>query len=60
MGIDLIKHSATSSSQIIQDICAPIFNLLGATFFRYLRVYPDGSRIHLCTDPNWTEHFYSK
>lgn len=44
----------------IFEICSPIFKIFDIVFFRYLKVFSNGSRINLCTDPNWTENFYSK
>lgn len=57
---DLIKHPAIETHDEIKKICRPIFDLFEITFFRYLRVYPDNSRIHLCSNPDWTELFYAK
>lgn len=58
--IDLSKHPAIESYEDIKKICRPIIDLFKITFFRYLRIYPDKSRIHLCTNPEWTSLFYSK
>ncbi len=44
----------------IKEICEPLKNIFKITFFRYLRVFPDGSRIHLCNNPDWTETFYER
>lgn len=54
------SNNALNSHENIKKICSPIFKLLGLTFFRYLRVYKDLSRVHLCTHPEWTDNFYSK
>jgi DNA-binding CsgD family transcriptional regulator len=59
-GINLTRHPAIDTHEDIKRICKPIFTLFNITFFRYLRVYPDKSRIHLCTNPDWTSLFYSK
>lgn len=60
MSLSLKKHPLIETSQSMIQICKPIFELLDVTFFRFLRIFPDGSRIHLCTNPEWTEHFYSQ
>lgn len=54
------ESSLISSHKEVRKICDPIFKLFGLNFFRYLRVYKDFSRIHLCTNPEWTENFYAK
>lgn len=60
MTIRLTNNPALYTSGQIKEICKPIYNLFNVTFFRYLRIYPDGSRIHLCSNPLWTEHFYTQ
>jgi DNA-binding CsgD family transcriptional regulator len=57
--IDLKNHISLTSAKDIQQICAPLFELLGITYFNFTRVYADGGRIRLCTDPLWVEYFYS-
>jgi len=52
-------HPALTAHLEICEICKPLFSLFNISFFRYLRVFPDGRRIHLCTNPNWTDHFYN-
>jgi DNA-binding CsgD family transcriptional regulator len=55
--INLMNHSETNVHEIIKKICSPLFNLFKMTSFRYLRVYPDKSKINLCTDPHWSTFF---
>ncbi len=49
-----------NSHNQIKVICQPIFDLLDLTFFRYLQVYKDLSRIDLCTHPELINLFYSQ
>lgn len=49
---------AIDTYERVREICLPIFKLFGLTFFRYLRVFPDGTRVHLCSNPEWTDTFY--
>lgn len=58
MSIILTGHISLESSEQIKNICKPLFESLDLCFFRYLRVYPSGKRIHLCSNPEWTERFY--
>jgi DNA-binding CsgD family transcriptional regulator len=60
MDVKILNNPAVCTYEQVAQLCEPIFNLFNLTFFRYLRVFPDGSRIHLCSNPTWTEHFYSK
>ena len=57
--INIKNHITLTSAKDIQQICAPLFEFLGITYFNFTRVYSDGGRIRLCTDPLWVEHFYS-
>lgn len=41
-----------------QNICSPLFSLLGINYFSFYRVYSDGQRIRLTTNPNWAKHYY--
>ncbi len=54
------RSNVFNSHEDVRKICEPIFQLLELTFFRYLRIYKDLSRIHLCTHPEWSDNFYSK
>lgn len=49
-----------SSTDEITDICSPLKKHLGVDNFSYIKIFSDMSRIHLDTDPVWTEFFYSK
>jgi hypothetical protein len=45
----------------VSEVCQPLFNYLSVSFFRYIRSYPNGDKIILCTDANWlTEYFKDK
>lgn len=53
-----IEEQATIHHEYIKMLCQPIFNLFQLNFFRYLRIFDDGSRINLCSHPEWTQNFY--
>lgn len=58
-GIDLSKHFALTSSQFVQQICAPILANIGITYFNYLKIYhEDNSRELLTNNAQWIDHFY--
>lgn len=57
---NLAIQLAIETHEVVREICEPIFKLFELNFFRYLRVFPDGKRIHLCSNPHWTETFYTK
>ena len=45
------------SASIMEDICSDL-KRLGITFFGHTRIFNDGTRIDLNTDPSMTEEFY--
>jgi len=57
-GIDLSNHYFTSVSSSVKAILDPVMSSNNLNFFRYLRLYNDGTRVHLCSDSDWTNHFY--
>ena len=59
-GINLTKHFALTSSSLLKEICDPLLNPIGITYFNYIKIYnQDCSREMLTNKPEWTDHFYS-
>lgn len=56
--INIKNNIVLASADAIKQICGPLFDFLGVDYFSFARVYTDGRRIRLCTDPVWVEHFY--
>lgn len=52
------NHIVLTSSNEVGQICAPLKRHFGISNFSYLKIYPDMSRIHLDSDPVWSEFFY--
>ena len=44
----------------MQQICKPLLYATPINSFQFLRLFNDGYRIHLSTDPDWNELFFSK
>lgn len=58
-GINLEKHFALTSSKFVQEICNPLLNSIGITYFNYIKIYNnDCSREMLTNNPDWIDHFY--
>lgn len=58
-GISLEKHFALTSSKLVQEICNPLLNSIGITYFNYIKIYNhDSSRELLTNNPDWIAHFY--
>jgi DNA-binding CsgD family transcriptional regulator len=57
-GMDLSRHFSLTSSNDVNDFCAPILNPLGITYFNYLKIYSDSSRELLTNNAAWIDHFY--
>ncbi len=60
MGLDISNFRMLERHTEIKAICQPLFKLFNLQFFRFLRVYPNGTRINLCSDPDWTINYYLK
>lgn len=58
--IDLSNHCFVTQSSDLSKILAQVLEPFKITFFRYLRLNKDGTRIDLCTDSTWTNHFYNQ
>ena len=58
-GISLEKHHAMGSSQYIKEICDPVLNSIGISYFNYIKIYNhDCSRELLTNNADWINHFY--
>lgn len=49
-----------SCADDINRLCQPLFKHFDIANFTYLQVFPDMSRVHLDSDPCWTETFYTR
>ncbi|CEK09374.1 hypothetical protein [Legionella hackeliae] len=58
-GLNLEKHFSLTSSKLIQQICNPVLNPIGITYFNYIKIYlNDCSRELLTNNADWIDHFY--
>ena len=58
-GLSLEKHFSLTSSKFIQQICDPVLNPIGITYFNYIKIYHnDCSRELLTNNADWIDHFY--
>lgn len=58
-GVNLENHFSLSSSNNVKEICDSSLNLLGISYFNYIKIYNhDGSRELLSNNPDWIDHFY--
>jgi DNA-binding CsgD family transcriptional regulator len=51
-------HFFLSTSQAVDDICAPLKKHFGITSFVYFRSHIDGSEVRLSNQPEWLEFYY--
>lgn len=47
-----------TSAHDVDSICQPLKELLGISWFGYVKQYNDNTRIHLDNNPLWAAHFY--
>ena len=52
------EHVSFTSTDDVKQICAPLLQKLGLNAFSYSRIYADGSRAELWTDPLALEHTF--
>lgn len=58
-GINLANNFAITSSNLIKEVCDPLLNQIGITYFNYIKIHnQDCSRELLTNNPDWIEHFY--
>ncbi len=53
-------HISFTSSHYIMQLCQPLFDKLSLNAFSYSRIYPNGSRLELWSDPYALEHTFIK
>lgn len=59
MKLNLEKHHALTSGASVKEIVNPILNMIGITYFNYIKIYNDDcSREVLTNNPEWINHFY--
>ena len=56
--ITLDNHRCLKVTNDIQMICNPLFTCTPINYFNFVRVYPDGSRLTLCTQTDWMEYYF--
>lgn len=44
----------------MNELCLPLFRVIGANYFDYNRVYNDNSFLTLTSDASWLEHFFKR
>lgn len=52
------NHPLYSFANEIKQICSPLHHYFDINTFSYVKIKPDLSRIHLETNPLWSEFFY--
>lgn len=58
-GINLEKHFSLNSSNLVKEICDPLLQSIGITYFNYIKIYNnDCSRELLTNNGDWINHFY--
>ena len=59
MKLNLEKHYALTSSVFVKEIVNPILEMIGISYFNYIKIYNnDCSRELLTNNPEWIDHFY--
>jgi len=58
--VDISKVVTQENCYAVNQICNPLISDLNLNFFRYMRMYKDGSRITLTNHFNWTKFFYKR
>lgn len=53
-----LNHPSAQLSKEVQGICLPLFEGFGINAFSYSRVFPDGSRSELWSDPDALHHTF--
>jgi DNA-binding CsgD family transcriptional regulator len=51
------NHICLTSSEAISQIARPLFEFLPVNYFRFFKLWADGSYIRLSTHPAWTYHY---
>jgi len=53
-------HLAVQLSSEVDKLCQPLFNNFPITFFNYVRIYPNGSRLSMSNRADWLMHYFEK
>ena len=53
-----VEHMSFTCAAAVRQICEPLFQKLGLNAFSYSRIYADGSRAGLWSDPDALEHTF--
>ncbi len=60
-GIDISKNGSLNSSHLVKEICDPVLDPIGISYFNYIKIYNDDcSREMLTNNPEWIEHLLPK
>lgn len=51
------NHIVFYAAVCMQQFCSELFKKFNLICFRHVRLYDEGSRFELTTDPEWTKHF---
>lgn len=58
-GINLEKHFSLNISSLVKELCDPLLQSIGITYFNYIKIYnKDCSRELLTNNADWINHFY--
>lgn len=54
---NLEENITLATAHEVEEICKDFFNYTGITYFNFVRIYNDGSRISLCNNYGWQKFF---
>lgn len=60
LNLDMGNHIFITATPAIIQITRPLFEFLPINYFRFYRLYRDGSYIRLSTNAEWTYHYMMK
>ncbi len=52
-------YIAANTGDTIKELCSPLRSL-GINFFSYMKAYKQGGHFWVCSDGDWSEHFYRR
>lgn len=58
--MDLGEHVSISSANEVSKILEPLTKMYGISFFRYIKLYHDGSRVVLSNNPDYVRYAYEE
>lgn len=56
--ISVDNHYAIQVTEEIKQICKPLFDYTPITFFNYVKIYNNGSRLSVASNPYWLKHYF--